>query len=153
MNVRRLLLASALLLTAGCASARRDAALDHYRPCTAPEGCITFNVSGPAAEHAVKTPVFLATAAGVRQVGTTDEDGIFLAPKKIAKDALALLFCWDARSLACAAVRLDNGDAAAYDWLNVTLPANRLLHRSQARAANRDLSVPLPPAPPPPSGN
>lgn len=119
---------------ASCSAARRDPALDHFRPCPSPEGCITFNVSGPVSEHAAKTPVFLAAATGVRQVGTTDEDGIFLAPKSLVKgNAVALLFCWDPRSLACAAVRLDNGDAALYDWLNVTLPANRLLHRSQVR--------------------
>ena len=142
---KALVASAAALLFSACASSRRDPALEHYRPCLSASGCITLNVSAPDASHAAKTPVFLVTRSGVRSLGLTDEDGIFLVPKELVKgDALALLFCWDPRSLACAAVRLDNGDAAAYDLLNVTLPGNRLLHRSQARSATQEMMVPLP---------
>ena len=143
---------AAVLLLASCATSSRDPALERYRPCPSLSGCITLNVSAPDASRAAGRPVLLVTSGGVRSIGATDEDGIFLAPKElVGRDALALLLCWDARSLACTAVRLDNGDAAVYDWLNVTLPANPLMHRSQARSATPESMVPLPAPTPTPA--
>ncbi len=133
---RSVVLAAALgsLAVAAC-SLRPAASPAEVRPCPSPGGCVTFRVyAAPPAEQPHGTPVLLASSAGISALGMTDEDGIFVLPRAAlgAPGLSALLFCWDARSLACTAVRLDSGTVSTYDWLNVSLPANPLLHRSQA---------------------
>ncbi|TFH66565.1 MAG: hypothetical protein E4G90_02865 [Gemmatimonadales bacterium] len=92
------------------------------------------------------TPVFLLSSTGISELGTTDADGLFLLTKAqlTAPSLTALLFCWDTRSLACTAVRLDSRTVALYDWLNVSLPANPLLHRSQALPSPSATPIPTP---------
>jgi hypothetical protein len=106
--------------------------------CPNPSECVTFNVSDASgAEHPAGAPVFIVAHTGVSPIGHTNAEGLFLVPRSLlsSHESAALLFCWDPRSLACTAVRLDVGSASTYDWLNVTLPANRLIHRSQAHSA------------------
>ena len=144
----RLLLAGGLVsvLSASCAHApAKDPS--YTRPCPAPEGCVTFRVAGPAsADQPRDTPVLLVAAAGASSFGTTDSEGILVVPRRAlaAPGLSALLFCWDTRSDACTAVRLDSGAVASYDWVNVTLPANRLTRRSQAHPAPHATPIPSP---------
>jgi hypothetical protein len=108
---------------------------------------VTFRVNvAPPAEQPRRTPVLLVSTSGLAPAGETDDDGILVVPKTqlTAPGLSALLFCWDGRSLACTAVRLDSGAAATYDWLNVSLPANPLVHRSQALPSPRATPIPSP---------
>ena len=136
-----------LLLSAVACSHNRLADPSYARPCPSPEGCVTFRVySAGAADQPHGTPVFLLSASGISPLGATDDDGVFLLPKADleAPGLLALHFCWDTRSLACTAVRLDSHAVSSYDWLNVSLPANPLLHRSQALPSPQATPVPRP---------
>ena len=144
---RRLL--SAFLLSGLAAACAHDRLADpsYSRPCPSPEGCVTFRVEGPApGDRPRGTPVFLVSGSGVSPLGSTDEDGILVLPRTglTAPGRSVLLFCWDDRSEACTAVRLDSGTVATYDWVNVTLPANRLTRRSQAHPAPRSTPLPQP---------
>lgn len=140
--------ALALLLLPLAACAHREAMeLSSVRPCPAPAGCVTFRAyAPPPAEQPSGTPVFLVSASGLSSLGTTGEDGVIVLPKTQlrAPGLSALLFCWDGRSLACTAVRLDSGAVATYDWLNVSLPANPLVHRSQALPSPKATPIPDP---------
>ena len=136
----------ASLLSASCA---HTPATDqsHSRPCPSLEGCVTFRVTGVAsADQPHDTPVFLLAGSGLSSFGSTDSEGILVAPKSAltVPGLSALLFCWDTRSDACTAVRLDSGTIASYDWVNVTLPANRLTRRSQAHPAPHATPIPSP---------
>ena len=102
-----------------------------------------YSASGTDQPHG--TPVLLLSPGDISELGATDGEGLFLLTREqlTAPGLTALLFCWDTRSLACTAVRLDSRAVASNDWLNVGLPANPLLHRSQA--------LPSPPATPIPT--
>lgn len=144
----RLVPALGLLLLSGVACSHRRLPDPSYaRPCPSPEGCVTFRVyAAGAADQPHGTPVFLLSASGISALGATDDDGVFLLPKSelSAPGLSALLFCWDARSLACTAVRLDSRAVSSYDWLNVSLPANPLMHRSQALPSPQSTPPPTP---------
>ena len=119
----------------------------YSRPCPSPEGCVTFRVIDPAsADQPRETPVFLVAGSGVSSFGSTDSEGVLVVPKSVltAPAHSVLLFCWDTRSEACTAVRLDSGIVVSYDWVNVTLPANRLTRRSQTRPAPHATPIPSP---------
>lgn len=134
----------ASLLSASCGHTSPTDQL-HSRPCPSAEGCVTFRVTGAApADQARDTPVFTGAGSGVSSFGSTDSEGILVIPKSVltAPGLFVLLFCWDTRSDACTAVRLDSGTIASYDWVNVTLPANRLTRRSQARPAPHATPIP-----------
>lgn len=124
----------ASLAAASCTHSRPvDRSSPH--PCSSPEGCVTFRVQGAApGDQPHDTPVLLVSGSGVSAFGSTDSEGILVVPKPAlaAPGASVLLFCWDNRSEACTAVRLDSGTITSYDWVNVSLPANRLTRRSQA---------------------
>jgi hypothetical protein len=95
-----------------------------FRPCPSSAGCVTFVVYKPnSAELMVGAPVLLIGGPNVTQVGVTDDAGVFLSPKDLLtkQGASALLFCWDARSLGCTAVRLDTGVVSGFDLLNIIL--------------------------------
>ena len=147
LAVRPLLAASLVsLLSMSCA---HTPATDpsYARPCPSPDGCVTFRVAGAAsADQPRDTPVFLVAGSGVSFFGSTDSEGILVVPKSAltAPGLSALLFCWDTRSEACTAIRLDSGTIASYDWVNVTLPANRLTRRSQAHPAPHATPIPPP---------
>ena len=116
------------------------------RPCPSPEGCVTFRVTAAATDQPRDTPVLLVSGSGFSSFGSTDSEGILVVPKSAltVPGQSVLLFCWDTRSEACTAVRLDSGTIASYDWVNVTLPANRLTRRSQARPAPHATPIPSP---------
>jgi hypothetical protein len=82
----------------------------------------------------------------VSSFGSTDSEGLLVVARTTlsAPGLSVLLFCWDTRSDACTAVRLDSGTIASYDWVNVTLPANRLTRRSQAHPAPHTTPTPSP---------
>jgi len=141
-----LVVSLASLLSAACA---HGPAVDpsYARPCPSPDGCVTFRVTGAeSADQPRDTPVFLVAGAGVSYFGSTDSAGILVIPKGTltAPGHLVLLFCWDSRSEACTAVRLDSGAIATYDWVNVSLPVNRLTRRSQAHPAPQATPLPSP---------
>ncbi len=138
--------AASLIPVLACAHADRAQAIS-YRPCPSSSGCVSFVVSkSNSTEPVPASPIFLLASGAIQPVGVTDSAGVFLAPRELltSPGASALLFCWDQRSLACTAVRLDTGTAATYDLLNVTLPANPLIHRSQAHASPQASPVPHP---------
>lgn len=132
-------------LSASCAHAPATDP-SYSRPCPSPDGCVTFRVTGTAADPPRATPVLLVSGSGVSALGSTDSEGVVVVPKSTltAPGLSVLLFCWDSRSDACTAVRLDSGAVASYDWVNVTLPANRLTRRSQARPAPHATRIPSP---------
>lgn len=145
----------ALLFPAALVASLMVAACTHTRPvdrssphpCPSPEGCVTFRVQGAApADQPHDTPVLLVSGSGVSPFGSTDSEGILVVPKSLlaAPDVSVLLFCWDNRSEACTAVRLDSGTIPSYDWVNVSLPANRLTRRSQAHQAPSPTPRPSP---------
>ncbi len=133
------------LISASCAH-RPAADSSVSRPCPSPEGCVTFRVTAAGTDQPRDTPVLLVSGSGVSSFGSTDSEGILLVPKSAltVPGHSVLLFCWDTRSEACTAVRLDSGAIASYDWVNVTLPANRLTRRSQARPAPHATPIPSP---------
>lgn len=136
----------ASLLSAACAHAPATDP-SYARPCPSPDGCVTFRVTGAEpADQPRDTPVFLVAGPGVSYFGSTDSEGILVIPKGAltAPGHLVLLFCWDTRSEACTAVRLDSGAIANYDWVNVSLPVHQLTRRSQAHPAPRATPLPSP---------
>lgn len=144
----RLLLSAGLvsLLSVSCTHSRL---MDptYSRPCPSPEGCVTFHVaSTTSADQPRDTPVFLVSGSGVSPFGSTDAEGLLLVPKATlsAPGLTVLLFCWTSRSDACTAIRLDSGTITSYDWVNVTLPANSLIRRSQAHPAPHPTPAPNP---------
>ncbi len=136
----------ASLMAAACTHSRAiDRSSPH--PCPSREGCVTFRVQGSApTEQPHDTPVLLVSDFGVSPFGSTDAEGIIVVSKSdLAAPGLSvLLFCWDNRSEACTAVRLDSGTITSYDWVNVSLPANRLTRRSQAHQSPSATPKPSP---------
>jgi hypothetical protein len=123
----------------------REAEIPPPPPCPAPEGCVTFSVFNPTDRKPVaNAPVFLISGSQLQPAGTTDSDGLFLAPKNLltSPPGSALLFCWDTQNLACTAVRLDSRRVLTYNWLNIDLPTNRIIPRSQAFPTDSPTPVP-----------
>jgi hypothetical protein len=133
---RILFITFAVPVLGALACAHAPGHLEREIPCAASTGCLTFRVSDDSGSRAAAgAPVLLAAGGEMNPLGRTDEDGLFSIAKERLASGSVILFCWDPTSLACTAVRLDTHTATAYEWLNVTLPKNRLVHRSQAVAA------------------
>lgn len=120
----------ASLLPLGCASSGASPGVG----ASPPGDAVTFRAES-AGSPVAGALVLVARGASTERLGTTSDGGEYVLPRKrLARlKGSALLFCWDGASLGCGAVRLDTRRAAAFDWLNVEMPSNRLVDPARVK--------------------